>query len=340
MNHSINHKPTVAITVGDPGGIGFEVVVRACADRAVQNACRPIVVGDFAALQRTAASLQCPVRFAAAIEGGLAWENGTIPVVETGPGGGSHFKTGVVSATNGRAAHEWIVRGAKLVQDGDADALVTAPISKEAMFAAGFQFPGHTELLAELCGGANVRMMLEGGGLHVVLETIHVALKDVPRRLSQSRLLATLRITNDWGQQFLTAEPRIAVAGLNPHAGENGHFGREEIDVISPAVHEAQRVGLKVSGPYAADTVFHRALEGEFDMVLAMYHDQALIPVKTLDFHRGVNITLGLPIIRTSPDHGTAFEIAGKGVAKGTSMISATLRAAELARKKAGVLVE
>ncbi len=331
-------KPVIAITLGDPGGVGPEVVVKALARSDVGDALRPFVVGDAEVLGRTADRLGLSLRFAVVESPEEAEESEAIPVFGEGaagrenPGERPDYALGGVSPENGRAAHAWIVEAARLALARRVDAICTAPISKEAMFSAGFDLPGHTELLAELCGGRPVRMMLEGGGLRVALQTIHVALAAVPGLLSTESILETLHIAGEWGRRHVGREPRVAVCGLNPHAGEGGAFGREEQEIIRPAVQAAVQAGIDASGPYSADTVFHRAREGEFDLILAMYHDQALIPVKTLDFHGGVNVTLGLPIIRTSPDHGTGFDIAGRGAANESSMVCALLRAAELAR--------
>lgn len=323
--------PRVAVTMGDPGGIGPEIVVKALNRSEISAAMRPLVVGDPEV-----------IRSAAATAGNHAAVVHVRSVQEEGPPGcipvicppalevGSSFALGRPAAQNGRAAFLCIEHACQLVLAGEADALCTAPISKEAVYAAGYEFPGHTELLARLCGDVPVRMMLAGGGLRVVLQTIHVPLQDVPGMITVEGLHESLRIMQSWGCKQFQRPPRMAVCGLNPHAGEAGHFGREEIEVIEPAVTEACREQMQVSGPYPADTIFHRMLEGEFDLVLAMYHDQALIPVKTLDFHGGVNITLGLPIIRTSPDHGTAFEIAGRCLAREDSMVAALLTAADL----------
>lgn len=316
MNHA--HRPRIAITMGDPGGIGPEIIAKALAENIVQCACEPLIVGSRPVIEPAIDSLKDN-----APETPEIVEPDDLPRVE--------FKRGEVHATNGAAAAACIRRAVQMVQSGLADAICTAPISKEALFAAGIQFPGHTEMLAHLCGDAEVRMMLEGGGLHVALETIHVALSQVPHLLTTSRIVRTLEIMSGWAGRHMPAHKRIAVCGLNPHASEAGHFGNEEAEVISPAIQQARDRGIDVTGPLPADTVFHRVLQGEFDLVLAMYHDQALIPVKTLDFDHGVNVTLGLPIVRTSPDHGTAFDIAGRGIARHTSMIAALLRAAELA---------
>lgn len=324
-------KPVIAISLGDPGGIGPEIIVRALARDDVRSACLPLVFGD-AALLGEAAGL-CGVEVnTQAVDSWHAAKPSADGIVVVEPPGlrGTDYVRGRVAEPNGRAAIEWITLATQATVAGAADALVTAPISKEAIYAAGSQHPGHTELLARLCASADVRMMLEGGGVRVVLETIHIALSAVPGMLSREGILRTLRIANRWARRFLAPEPRIAVCGLNPHAGEAGHFGTEEAGIIAPAIADAQRAGIRASGPHAADTVYHRALRGEFHLVVAMYHDQALIPVKTLAFDSGVNITLGLPIIRTSPDHGTAFDIAGTGKASESSMVAAIMRAVSL----------
>ncbi len=327
--------PVVAITAGDPGGVGPEIVARALARPDVQAACRPVVVGDPSLLNAAAAVTRSVTRFHPVQAGDiLPSDLAGVPVIEIPEFVGREFVKGAVAAANGAAAHAWIVHAAQLALDRKVDAICTAPISKEAMFTAGFRFPGHTELLAELCGGSEVRMMLEGGGLHVVLQTIHVAISRVPGLLTREALGRTLDLCRDWTATYLAPGARIAVCGLNPHASEGGHFGDEEARVIAPAIEAARARGVAASGPYPADTVFHRALRGDFDLVVAMYHDQALIPVKTLAFDTGVNVTLGLPILRTSPDHGTAFDIAGRGVARESSMVSAILRAAELASRR------
>ncbi|MCX7019945.1 MAG: 4-hydroxythreonine-4-phosphate dehydrogenase PdxA [bacterium] len=330
-------KPEISIllTLGDPGGIGSEVALKAICRRDVREMCHPVIVGDINLARATAKAYGLPLAFEQIDTPNERLASGRTGVIDSParPKGGA-FVTGLVDAANAVAARAWIEEAVRLALCGQADAIVTAPISKEAMYAAGYDFPGHTELLAALCGGCAVRMMLAGGGLHVVLETIHAALSEVPRLLTGASLKETIRISCDWASWALGSAPRIAVCGLNPHAGEGGHFGREELDVIAPAISEARVAGANVSGPHPADTVFHRARSGDFDMIVAMYHDQALIPVKTLDFHGGVNVTLGLPIIRTSPDHGTAFDRAGRGAANESSMAAAVRMAAHLAMKK------
>ena len=328
-------RPRIAISMGDPGGVGPEVVARALTREDVRAACTAVVVGDAGVMDAAARSAGLALRFAATDEPATRLPPGVVPVVACHPAPAGGYAVGRVDAENGRAAFAWICAAVHMVRNGVADALVTAPIAKEAMFAAGFTFPGHTELLADLCGGCDVRMMLAGGGLRAVLETIHVPLASVPSLVTRDGLSRTIEITARWGARHVAPKPRIAVCGLNPHAGEAGHFGTEEADAIQPAIDDARERGHDVSGPYPADTIFHRMRQGEFDFVVAMYHDQALIPVKTLDFHGGVNITLGLPIIRVSPDHGTAFNIAGRGRADASSMAAALLHAAGFARRAA-----
>ncbi len=288
-------KPRVAITVGDPAGIGPEIAERAAADSRVVEACEPVLY--------------------------------TPPPDTT-------FTPGVLSAEAGRAAYGTIVRAVDDAQHGRVDAIATAPINKEAFRCAGLPWSGHTDLLAHLTGATHVAMLFYSKALRVVLATVHVALADVPRMLTQTSLEATIMLTARELPRFDIAAPRIAVAGLNPHAGEHGLFGREEETVIGPAIAACRDRRVDVSGPFPGDTVFGRASRGEFDVVVACYHDQGLIPVKLLAFNQAVNVTLGLPIVRTSVDHGTAFDIAGKGIADPESMIAAVLLAARLARSR------
>jgi 4-hydroxythreonine-4-phosphate dehydrogenase len=284
--------PRIAITVGDPAGIGPEIAALAAADPAVRAVCEPIIYAP--------------------------------PRDQT-------FQPGVLSAEAGRAAYEVIVRAVADAVRGEVHAIATAPINKEAFRLAGLPWPGHTDLLAHLTGAADVAMMFESARLRVVLATVHVALADVPRALTVELLEATIGLTARELPRFGIPAPRIGVAGLNPHAGEHGLFGREEAEVIAPAVARSRARGIDVSGPFPADTIFVRAVRGEFDVIVACYHDQGLIPVKLLAFGEAVNVTLGLPIIRTSVDHGTAFDIAGRGIADPGSMIAAVRLAAKLA---------
>jgi 4-hydroxythreonine-4-phosphate dehydrogenase len=242
------------------------------------------------------------------------------------------FPPGVLSADAGRAAYDTIVRAVGDAQRHAVDAIATAPVNKEAFRLAGLPWNGHTDLLAHLTGTRDVAMMFYSEALRVVLATVHIALADVPRAITREALEATIALTARELPRFGVAKPRIAVAGLNPHAGEHGLFGREEETAIAPAIAAARGRGIDVSGPFPADTLFVRARRGEFDVVVACYHDQGLIPVKLVAFGEAVNVTLGLPIVRTSVDHGTAFDIAGKGIADPQSMIAAVLLAARLAR--------
>lgn len=316
------------ITMGDPAGIGPEIIVKALFSGALDKyASNLLVGGDVGVLQRAART----VGYAADQKPGTAGE-----VILTYEGralrvqGLSHLDLnatpfGRISAANGRAMLDYIEWACARCQAGDAAGMITAPIQKEAIHAAGCEFPGHTELLAQRCGVDKVVMMLAGPRLKVCLVTTHLALKDVPAVLTQAEVEATLRVTHAALQQYFcpAAPPRIAVLALNPHAGEGGMFGDEEGRIIAPAIKNAQQDGLEASGPHSADTLFHFAVQGAYDAVVCMYHDQGLIPLKLLHFDDGVNVTLGLPIIRTSVDHGTAYDLAGSGRANPSSLIAA-----------------
>jgi 4-hydroxythreonine-4-phosphate dehydrogenase len=289
------NKPRVAITAGDPAGIGPEISRRAAMDESVRAVCEPVLFG---------------------------------------PPPGTHFQPGTLSADAGRAAYDAIVSAVEAARAGSVDAIATAPVNKEALRLAGLPWSGHTDLLAHLTGAPHVAMMFHSKPLRVVLATIHIPLARVPVVLTSASLEATIALTASEMPRFGIPRPRIAVAGLNPHAGEHGLFGDEEQRVMIPAIEACRGRGIDVSGPFPGDTVFVRAVNDAFDVVVASYHDQGLIPVKLLAFGHAVNVTLGLPIIRTSVDHGTAFDIAGKGVADPGSMIEAVKLAAELARRK------
>jgi 4-hydroxythreonine-4-phosphate dehydrogenase len=286
-------KPRIAITVGDPAGIGPEIAAKAAADPRVVHACEPVIYA---------------------------------------PPAGPRFAPGTLSAEAGRAAYDVIVRAVSDAMDGAVQAVATAPVNKEAFRLAGLKWAGHTDLLAHLTGAQRVAMMFYSDRLIVVLATVHIPLGDVPAALTEERVRTTIALTAECVPLFTKVAPRIAVAGLNPHAGEHGLFGSEEDRVIAPAIASCRARGIDVSGPFPGDTVFVRATRGEFDVVVACYHDQGLIPVKLIAFGQAVNVTIGLPIIRTSVDHGTAFDIAGKGVADPESMVAAVLLAARLAR--------
>ena len=284
--------PKIALTVGDPAGIGPEIVAKAAADPGVLAVCRPIVFS-------------------------------TPPEAAV--------RTGSVSAAAGRAAYATIVRAVDFAKRGDVDAIVTAPINKLAFAKAGLKWKGHTDLIAHLCDSKRVAMMFHSPTLKVVLITVHVPLKSVSKYLTPALVDQTIGLTAEAMKMFGTPKPRLALAGLNPHAGEHGVLGDEDDKVLVPAVRRARARRVNIEGPIPGDTVFVRAARGEYDCVIACYHDQGLIPVKLLSFGNAVNVTIGLPIIRTSVDHGTAFDIAGKGVANAGSMIAAVKLAAEMA---------
>lgn len=322
-------KP-VLLTMGDAAGIGPEIIVRAFERGALQDA---VVIADPAVMRRAGSAMTAVIAAPADL---AQVPPGCLPVLSPPclPDGLAALPQGVVDARNGAAAARCIEHAVALVQAGEGAAVVTAPINKEAFAAAGVGFPGHTEMLQALAttpGAAPppVRMMLANDELRVVLVTVHLALRQALDAVTLDAVLQTLRIAQraaaGWGQ----AAPRIAVAGLNPHAGEGGLFGHEEQLVIGPAVRAAQAEGIAASGPFAPDTVFMRARRGEFDIVVAMTHDHGLIPVKYLGVEQGVNVTLGLPFVRTSPDHGTAFDIAGRGKADPASLLAAL----EMARR-------
>ncbi len=284
--------PRIAITVGDPAGVGPELVEKTIRDPLVLSACEPVVYG---------------------------------------PPEGSRFAPGVLSAEAGRAAYDALVRAVEDACAGRVAAIATAPINKEAWALAGLPWRGHTELLARLTGASRVAMMFYSRHLRVVLASVHVALADVPRMLTREHMAATIRLAAGELPRFGFERPKLAVAGLNPHAGEHGVIGREDDEALRPAVADCRAEGIAVEGPFPADTLFVRAVRGEFDAVVACYHDQGLVPIKLVAFGHAVNVTLGLPIVRTSVDHGTAFDIAGKGVADPGSLIEAVKLAARLA---------
>ena len=338
---------TLAITQGDCAGIGPEIVAKAFRD-APRDLQACFVVGDVATLRRAAQSIarpgmpDVPVAQIGAPAEALDMPPRCIPVLQL-QGIAGPQPWGQVSAAAGQAAADAVVWATRAALRGEVAGLVTAPLHKEALSAAGVPYPGHTELLqAEAArhqgvalSAMPVRMMLASDELRTVLVSIHVALRDAIATVTRDNVLQTLHITHQALSRSLGRAPRIAVAGLNPHAGEGGLFGREEIEVIAPAVATARAQGLDVHGPFAPDTVFMRARStpgqlGEFDVVIAMYHDQGLIPVKYLGVDKGVNVTLGLPLVRTSPDHGTAFDIAGQGVAGAESLIEAVRMARAL----------
>ena len=374
----------IAITMGDPSGIGPEIIVKAfMQEPELTKGC--FVVGDVAVLQRAAGFLKSAIKIEPILEAEIGTQPAyslpdllSIKVLQTGEqkegvfNAVEPFEIGKISAKSGKAAADAVVWAARAALKGQISALVTAPLNKEALALAGVAFPGHTELLqaeaAAFLGKAiknvPVRMMLANDELRTVLVSIHMSLRDAIEAVSYDNVIETIRITRDFLHKTMggvvadfpqnlqqktrqqSPRQRIAVAGLNPHAGEGGLFGREEIDIISPAIAAAQKEGIDVVGPFAPDTIFMRARDkflnddkglaykqlGEFDAVIAMYHDQGLIPVKYLGVEQGVNVTLGLPLVRTSPDHGTAFDIAGQGIADASSLIAAIKMARKLVK--------
>jgi 4-hydroxythreonine-4-phosphate dehydrogenase len=330
----VKTPPRVAISMGDPTGIGPEVTLAALASRALRGALQPILVGDLGTYRDAARLLRPAVRFAA-WEPGDPLPRGAVAVREVTTLPARQRRPGHPTLAGGRAAHAAIVEALRLVRAGAADALCTAPICKANLIAAGIQVSGHTELLAHLCGDVPVRMMMIGETLRVALVTTHLALRDVPDAVDAAAVLATIRIADRaLRERFRFRRPRIGVAGLNPHAGEQGVFGDEDIRRIAPAVRRARRLGVDASGPLAADSLFPLARTGHFDAVVCMYHDQGLAPFKLLHFADGVNFTAGLPVVRTSPDHGTAHDIAGRGLADARSMAAALRLAAVLSGRK------
>lgn len=292
----VSDRPRIGVTVGDPAGIGPEIARKAAADPSLSSACEIVLYGP------------------------------------SGERDAAQYEQGRVTAKAGRAAYDAIVEATRDAQAGRIDAITTAPINKEAFAAAGLPWRGHTDLLAHLTGAPRVAMMFYAESLRVVLATVHIALAEVPRALTREVLEGTIDLAARELPRFGLPSPRLALAGLNPHAGEHGVIGREDDDVLVPAVAASRARGIDVAGPFPADTVFVRAIRGEFDAVVACYHDQGLIPIKLVAFGRAVNVTLGLPIVRTSVDHGTAFDIAGRGVADPSSLFEAIKLAVRLAQ--------
>ena len=328
-------RPLLGITMGDVCGIGPEVIVKALSHPEVYTFCRPLVVGDMDVLVANLAHSRrrIEVRRVDTPEQGR-YRFGQIDLWAPIDVDHAQVETGRICPEAGRAAVEWVVRAVDLAVAGRIDAIATAPLNKEAMNRAGFRYAGHTELLAERLGVSDVRLMLASERLNVAHVTGHVALCQVPKRLTEARVLGTVRLLHGALTDMGRPHPRIAVCGLNPHAGEAGILGREDMELIHPAVQTAKAEGMRASGPLPADTVFLKAYNGGFDGVVAMYHDQGHAPVKLVAFRDAVNVTLGLPIVRVSVDHGTAFDIAGEGVADEANMLETLRLGARLALKR------
>lgn len=329
-------RPILAVTLGDPAGTGPELLARALADPVVRAACRPVVVGDAGVLRAAAGIVgaSLPVAAIARIDPAPGAGEGVIEVLDLANVSLAGLVRGRVSPACGQAAYEAIRRAVDCVLRGEAHAVVTSALNKAALHAAGHRHEGHTELLAELCGVPDVTMMLVADRLRVCHVSTHVSLREAIDRVRPERILRVLALAREGVRELGIPEPHLAVAGLNPHAGEGGIFGDEEIRHISPAISAARAQGFRVSGPYAGDTVFARTADGQFDCAIAMYHDQGHIAAKMLGIWRGVNVTLGLPLIRTSVEHGTDFENAGTGRGDPRSLVQALLLAAATARHR------
>ena len=338
-----SRKPTLALTLGDPAGVGPEIVAAACAAPEVHSWCRPVVIGHVEMLRRaidlrdTGATVQVVGSLEEAEPSACC-----VSCLATGADDVLEAPLGAIDARSGQAAYDAIVAAARLAIDGRVDGIVTAPLHKQALHEAGHDYPGHTELLAKMCGVDDFAMMLYLGpeepirgpaGLAVVHVTLHTAMLNVFEEMTSDEVLAKARLADAFMGRMKGSRPKIGVCALNPHGGEGGLFGREELEVIRPAIERGLNEGLELEGPMPADTVMIRARDGEFDAVVAMYHDQGHIALKLLGMHRAVNVTLGLPIIRTSVAHGTAFDLAWKGTAEVGSMIEAIRVAVKLTEK-------
>ena len=322
----------LGLTMGDPAGIGPEIVLKLFANAPALTA---VVYGDTQTLQRTAKRLGLGLKIQTIESPTQPLDPLSVPVIQACEPLPSDLVIGQVQAVAGQAAYDCLQRAIDDALSHRIRAIVTAPLNKLAISQAGIDFPGHTEILAHRCGDIPVAMMLVNDELRVLLVTIHMALADVSRALSCELELQSIRLAHLACQQFGIQAPRIAVAALNPHAGEGGKFGREDLDILVPAIDEARKEGIDASGPWPGDTVFTRARTGSFDIVVAQYHDQGLIPIKYLGLEHGVNVTVGLPFVRTSVDHGTAFDIAAKGIASCESLHQAAKLADQLSRSSA-----
>jgi 4-phospho-D-threonate 3-dehydrogenase / 4-phospho-D-erythronate 3-dehydrogenase len=327
--------PLIAITMGDPAGIGPEVIAKIIDSDVILAVCMPFVIGDTGVMKKLIEELRLSIRVRSITSPKEAYPaKGTLNILDCKNVNLAQHMWGVPDKLSGTAVVEYIKRAVDLCMKNEADAIVTSPINKEIMNAAGHHFAGHTELLAHLTGTQEFGMMFVGGGLRVILVSIHVALKDVSQYINMANVLKTLRLAHNSLKYFGIKNPRIGVAALNPHAGEGGLFGSEEWDEILPAVLQAREEGILASNPLPADTLFFKARNNDYDMVVAMYHDQGLVPLKMVAFGNAVNVTVGLPIIRTSVDHGTAYDIAGKGCANPASLLEAVKLAAHMANNR------
>lgn len=342
------NKPLIAVTMGDPSGIGPEIAARALLDGGVQGMCRPILIGDEAPLRWTLKSVlhsDARVRVITDISNADFTAPDVVNLYPLRAVKRRDYRVGDVSAAAGDAAFKYVRKAIELAMDNRVDATVTGPLCKESLFMAGHKFAGHTEIFAHFTGTKTYAMMLAHGNFRVAHVTTHVPLRMACEWVKRDRVLGVIRLARDACKQFGIESPRVAVAGLNPHCGEAGSFGIEEVEEILPAIRDAYREGINVSGPISPDTVFSKLRGGMYDICVCMYHDQGHIPIKLLGFTydgaaqrwqsvSGVNITLGLPIIRVSVDHGTAFDIAGQGIASPESMISALDYATKMSQSR------
>ncbi len=331
-------RPIVAVTMGDAAGIGPEVIIKAFMNGEIQNVARPIVIGDARVIKNALSYTKIghveinPVK--SVLES--KFMKGIIDVFDMANIDPAKVKIGQVSAACGKASVEYLEKAIKLAMNKEVDAIATAPINKEAIHKAGYRFHGHTEILAKRTKTKNYAMMFVSDPFWVMLVTTHLPLAKVSRNISRKNVLKTIKLAHEFLYRVRGKKPKIGVAGVNPHAGEGGIFGNEEKRAIRPAVEDARKLGINVKGPISPDGIFYLANVGVFDIVIAMYHDQGLIPLKLVSFNRSVNVTVGLPIIRTSVDHGTGFDIAGKGWANPASLVEAIKVAAHFAKIKKG----
>jgi 4-hydroxythreonine-4-phosphate dehydrogenase len=331
----VDKRPIIAITIGDPAGIGPEVIVKALSNHIIYDMCRPFVIGESAAVQAAITLIQKPLilRSIEKVTDTIG-KTGTIDILDMHNLDWSKVKMGIISADCGRASMGFLEKAMQLALNHEITAMVNAPINKEATMLAGYTGLGHLEYMAQATSTKIYATMLATGNLRCVHLTTHYSLREACNHVKKEFILERLKLTDTSFRQWGFGQPVIGVAGLNPHAGENGMFGREEIDEIAPAVTEAVRLGIDARGPFPADSIFNRAIKGEFDVVLVMYHDQGHIPVKVHGFEKSVSVALGLPFLRTSVDHGTAFDIAGKGIANAESIEEAIKTAVRLSQGK------
>ena len=332
---STTMKPKIAITMGDPAGVGPEVILKALTDELLPRNCLPFVIGDAAVLEEISRLIGMTTTITQhQTVDDIDFAPGTIPVLQTTPVKAFSIPYGLPDKNCGELSFTAVKTGVELAMSKQIAAIVTAPICKESWHLAGQKYDGHTGLLASLTKSDRCRMMFVSEKLNVILVTIHLALKEACQSISRQLVQETIEMGAGHLQKLGYEKPKVAVCGLNPHAGENGIFGNEEIDIIAPAVEAARASGILVEGPLSADTLFLKAVNQEFDLVVAQYHDQGLIPIKLVSFDSSVNITIGLPIIRTSVDHGTAFDIAGQGKADHTNLMAAINSAIRLSTKR------